>query len=185
MEAETAGPKRVKYPHTRSHSLIIVFLLSCLPGAAHMYMGLMKRGLLLMSSFFMSIWLASEFGGSPFLAFLIVIVCVAGFFDAFNIRRRIVMGEYVDDTISDLVGFIKRFKLPIIIFLVYILATSALRTGYYGFYTPFMRPGAYPNFNFLIPVGIIVFVIKALSGGKKRKISRDEPIDKRDDIDAQ
>jgi len=184
IDAEPAYAPRVKYPHARSHNLLVVFILAiCVPGAAHMYMGLMKRGLLILSSLFLSIWFAVELGGTPFFGFLIAIICITEFFDAMHIRKRIVTGEYVDDNFSDIIGAVKRFRLPITIFLVYILASAVFRNGpfNYGYYSPFYYNSI--NIGNIVKVGLFIAIAAALLGSRKKRKSYDEPIDKREPDD--
>ena len=160
-------------PRARNCNLLLVFILSVLPGMAHMYMGLMKRGLLVMSSFFISIWLVAEMNIMIF-AFLIAMICVAAFFDAMNIRKRIVAGEYAEDAVSDITGFLSRFKTPLLIVAAYLCVTSFF--GYGRFYLPY-----YGGMNNGLLLGVIIAVtITALKKSKKRTM-RDETIDARDE----
>ena len=52
---------------TKKKSSFLTFCFSFLPGAGQMYMGFMKRGISLMSSFFFLIFLAVFFNLSPIL----------------------------------------------------------------------------------------------------------------------
>ena len=172
VDSEPAFEKRVKYPHARSHNLLIVFLLSMCPGVAHMYMGLMKRGLLILSSFFLSIWLANTLYMPVFLGLFIAAVWIVSFFDAINTRKRIISGEYVDDCVSDITGVIKRFKIPLILLLIYaVFYNSSYSYGY----------GLSLNRGGVAPVVIFAAIFAAIFSGykKKRRIPRDEPVDKR------
>jgi len=149
-----------------------------------MYMGLMKRGLLILSSLFLTIWMASAFNGA-FFGFAIAIVAIAAFFDALNMRKRIISGEYVDDSVADITGFAKRFKLPIKLILLF-AALSAFFGSYghvfNGIYAPFYRhTSTYFNFGSLIPIILIIVFAHFIFGGKKRRARRDEPIDARRD----
>jgi len=88
-----------------------IFLLSCLPGLNYMAMGMMKRGLFFMSAFFGIIFLIDTF---HFFAFLLVILFFASLCDAQSKRRRINSGEYVPDDIDDIMRFAKKYKVPLL-----------------------------------------------------------------------
>lgn len=96
------------YPrHAKGRSKAALFILSFLPGLGYMYLGLIKRGLLVMSAFFLNIYLLAEFS-VPLLAFLVPVIFFASFFDGFSILRRINAGEAVTDSIDDIKGFVSR-----------------------------------------------------------------------------
>lgn len=61
------------------------FIFSLLPGAGHMYMGFMKRGLSLMSGFFLIFFMSVWLNIGP-LMLMAVIVWFYSFFDVHNIR---------------------------------------------------------------------------------------------------
>lgn len=61
------------------------FIFSLLPGAGHMYMGFMKRGLSLMSCFFLIIFMGIWLNIGP-LILISMIVWFYSFFDTHNIR---------------------------------------------------------------------------------------------------
>ncbi|MCL2187634.1 MAG: hypothetical protein FWC16_05625 [Defluviitaleaceae bacterium] len=95
--------------------LILVF--SLLPGANYMYMGLIKRGLAAMCGFFLLIYLLTLVSGSIIggpltllIALSMPVLVLTCAFDSFNIRRRIVNGEVVQDNIDDVIGFFQRNK---------------------------------------------------------------------------
>ncbi len=77
-----------------------------------MYLGLIKRGLLVMAAFFLNIYLMAQFE-IPMLAFAIPIIFFASFFDGFKILRSIRAGINVEDTVDDLLGFVIKHKLVI------------------------------------------------------------------------
>lgn len=66
-------------------SRILTFLFGLMPGAGQMYLGYMKRGVSLMSMFFMLIFLAG-FLNISFLLFLLPIIWFYAFFDTMNLR---------------------------------------------------------------------------------------------------
>jgi hypothetical protein len=69
----------------RKKSSFLTFCFSFLPGAGQMYMGFMKRGVSLMSAFFLLIFLSSWLHLGP-LMFAIPVVWFYAFFDTFNLR---------------------------------------------------------------------------------------------------
>jgi hypothetical protein len=69
----------------RKKSSFLTFCFSFMPGAGQMYMGFMKRGLSLMSGFFLLICFAVWLQLSP-LIFASVVIWFYAFFDTFNLR---------------------------------------------------------------------------------------------------
>jgi len=84
-----------------ARSPALVFLFSLLPGAGHMYMGFMRRGLQLMVLFFGTIWLGSlstPIGISDLVTVLAApVVWFYSFFDSLGISGRLARGEVVAD----------------------------------------------------------------------------------------
>ena len=70
---------------TKKKNSFFTFVFSLLPGAGHMYMGFMKRGLSLMSSFFFILFMSSWLNIGPLLL-IAIIVWFYSFFDTNNIR---------------------------------------------------------------------------------------------------
>lgn len=78
----------------------VVFLLSLIPGAGHMYMGLMSRGFQLMALFFGSLFLGSVGGPGLWEVWPAVVAPVLWFFslfDSLRIVRELNKGEMVHD----------------------------------------------------------------------------------------
>ncbi|MDD3173228.1 MAG: hypothetical protein PHF63_06160 [Herbinix sp.] len=69
----------------RKKSSFLTFCFSFLPGAGQMYMGFMKRGISLMSAFFLLIFLSSWLNLGP-LMFVMPVIWFYAFFDTFNLR---------------------------------------------------------------------------------------------------
>lgn len=69
----------------RKKSGFLTFCFSLLPGAGQMYMGFMKRGISLMSSFFLLIFLSTWLSLGPLL-FAMPIIWFFAFFDTHNLR---------------------------------------------------------------------------------------------------
>ena len=187
LDSDGRGASRVKYPHTRSSNLLIVFLLASIPGTAYMYMGLMKRGLLVLSSLFMAFWLMSVTRGAPLFGFVIAIMYITSFFDSLHIRKRIILGEYVEDNISDITGFFGRNKLVKYI-AGFLLLAALFSGGVFGRSCPVvfssLRMFDY-SFPTLVLMAIIGFIIYSLFKGKKRKTPSEEVVDKRPGRDEQ
>lgn len=70
-------------------SPFVTFILSCLPGAGHMYLGLNKRGLQFMAAFFGTIFLIDLVRIGPLMPFLLVIIWFYSMFDALQMTSRI------------------------------------------------------------------------------------------------
>lgn len=81
-------------------SKVLVLILSLLPGAGHMYLGLQKRGLQLMAAFLLSIYILDILHLSLFL-FLIPILWCFSFFDALQQVSKHEQGKAVDEPIVD------------------------------------------------------------------------------------
>jgi hypothetical protein len=69
----------------RKKSSFLTFCFSFLPGAGQMYMGFMKRGVSLMSAFFILIFLSTWLNLGP-LMFAMPVIWFFAFFDTFNLR---------------------------------------------------------------------------------------------------
>lgn len=81
-------------------SKVLVLVLSFLPGAGHMYLGLQKRGLQLMAAFLLSIYILDILHLS-ILLFLIPILWFFSFFDALQQVSKHEQGQAVDEPIVD------------------------------------------------------------------------------------
>lgn len=69
----------------RKKNSFFTFIFSLIPGAGQMYMGFMKRGLSLMSSFFIIIFFSVWLNAGPFM-FIALISWFYSFFDTHNLR---------------------------------------------------------------------------------------------------
>jgi hypothetical protein len=139
-----APPKEAHYYSPRparggvSFGLLLFFSLMP-PGINYMYEGLIKRGLFVLSSFFLSFYLAVTLS-EPIFGILISIIWVACVFDAFSIRRRLIAGERVVDSVDDILGFFKKYKTAVILFLVVVLGLNLLGSiGKAISYMPYVR----------------------------------------------
>lgn len=76
----------------------IFFIFACMPGAAHMQMGLFKRGMQLMLTFIGGIVLISYSNIESFIPLVVIPTWFFSFFDAYHARKKILAGERVEDT---------------------------------------------------------------------------------------
>ncbi|MFC4100360.1 hypothetical protein [Paenibacillus xanthanilyticus] len=77
-------------------SRLFATVLSILPGAGHMYLGLQRRGLQFMAGFLLSIYLLDTLELSLFL-FLVPILWCYAFFDSLQMQSRYAMDGFVPD----------------------------------------------------------------------------------------
>jgi len=92
---------------------IIIMLLSFIPGCGHMYMGLMKRGMFILVSFFSCSYLATSVFYRVFIVGFIII-WLFGVFDAYNCRKKLNMGKAVSDDVDDIKKFLMKHRKIII-----------------------------------------------------------------------
>jgi len=138
-ETPPAPPKSPPYYAPRhegrrgvSFGLLLFFSLFFPPGVNYMYQGLIKRGLFFLSGFFLLIYLASALNGVIFgLAIPVMVITCA--FDAFRIRNRMLAGETVADSVDDVLGFIKRYRTFIVLFLLVIIGLNVLDSISFAF----------------------------------------------------
>ncbi|GHU52540.1 hypothetical protein AGMMS49975_08530 [Clostridia bacterium] len=71
-------------PHPNA---VLTFLCALVPGAGHMYLGFIGRGMGIMAAFGLSVMLTVVTGG--LFVVLVAVIFFASFFDAFKIRRQI------------------------------------------------------------------------------------------------
>jgi len=119
----------------RSISWGLLFLFSVvipLPGLNYMYLGLMKRGLVVMVAFFGLIYMIIQFSGGGFwpfgiiFAFAMPILILAGIFDGFRLRTRMVNGEMITDNIDDIITVIRRNRVMLTGILLLLIAVNVL-----------------------------------------------------------
>ncbi|MCL1998306.1 MAG: hypothetical protein FWG65_06005 [Turicibacter sp.] len=143
--------------------LFLLTFIIPVPGLNYMYMGLMKRGLAVMSGYFGLLFMISMVRTdalSLLFVFAIIVVFCASLFDGFNTRRRINAGEYVTDNIDDIRDFLHNYKFIILVILVVALAGSM-----FGSFMPRHALNRIPfiiDIGRLIPVIIVVFVLSKL-----------------------
>ena len=120
------APYRLGSPARISWGLLFMFSLLP-PGINYMYEGLIKRGILTISAFFLLFYVSMMpyFGIFGFVVAILWIACV---FDAFQIRRRINAGEKINDDINDILVIVKRNSKVIAGFLIVMAVLIASRT---------------------------------------------------------
>ena len=134
----------------------LLFLFSCFfpSGTNYMYMGLIKRGLAAMCGFFLLIFLTAVTGGmlAAVLGMSIGIYYLTCIFDGFNIRRRILSGEVVADSVHDVLGTVLSNKklVAVIIAVIAVLVVIQLL----GFIA-----GIISNFLPIIVIGVGLYLI--------------------------
>ena len=103
---------RMTVPRRISWGLLFLFSFFFPPGANYMYLGLMKRGLVTMCGFFLLIYLGTitRWPVSNIFWFGTFIAYIASIFDGFNLRRRMINGEYIADELGDMLGGIFKDK---------------------------------------------------------------------------
>ena len=153
--------------HSRRPSRFWLFVFSFLPGLGHIYMGLIRRGLFYISTLALIIFFTSvvvpNFGRfSIFAGFSIAALFAVSFFEAFSIRRDIIMGKEVKDTIPNL-GIFGKNKVIIIILAVIFVIVLAVNIL-----------SALPWYVWLILGIIAVCYAPAVYGNKRKEMSDKE-----------
>jgi len=96
-----------------SGGLLFLFTLPIFPsGVNYMFMGLIKRGLAALCSFFLLIYMIVISSGpiTVMFALALPIFWLTCAFDGFQIRRRINAGEHVPDSIDEAINFLRANK---------------------------------------------------------------------------
>ncbi|MCL2620985.1 MAG: hypothetical protein FWD97_08655 [Defluviitaleaceae bacterium] len=121
------APHPTHHPHPmpygggspRKPSRFLLFILSgCVPGLGHMYLGMIRRGLFYMAGIALLVFLTVQLAISGlgiftvFTGFGLLALYTVSFFESFIIRRDIVAGKEVADTIPSFVTD-KRFLIAI------------------------------------------------------------------------
>ncbi len=149
----------------KNPSFIILLFFSCiLPGLNYMYLGLMKRGLFFLTGFF-SIVLLMSITNMGILGIFIPILWITNVFDAFEKRRRIINGIYVEDSIDEIIGWFKKYKTLVVITIIMIFAFSCLSELSFFLRMPFMR-GIKPLVSLIILVFGVYYLSKSINKSK-------------------
>jgi hypothetical protein len=116
---------------TKRPSRFVIFILAFLPGLSHMYLGLIKRGLFYISAVALVLFLTVQFGSGGlasltiFTGFATAALYAVAFFEAFSIRRDIIMGKEPSDVIPNFVKN-RTFLLIIAAMLVFVIVINVL-----------------------------------------------------------
>ena len=147
---------------SKSTSWGVLFLFSVvipLPGLNYMYLGLIKRGLVAMSAFFATIYLATQFGGGGLwplgmvFVFAIPVLWLSCTFDGFRIRARINAGETVTDNVDEIVAFVRRNGKVLVVLLLLLLLANTLGA---------VLPGILRVLWRVVPILIAVWAVLAI-----------------------
>jgi hypothetical protein len=148
---------------------LIFLIFACIPGAAHMQMGLFKRGLQLMLTFIGGIVLISYANLESFIPLAIIPTWFFSFFDAYNARKKILAGEVVED--------IEAYNYQFIIENKKILGVALVVFGFIGFMNAIDNTFHLFNLRFddfywaikraIIPVVLVISGLLLLSKLKK------------------
>jgi len=196
MDMRGPADRPESYARRRHINGFFLFLLSAiLPGLNYMYLGLMKRGLFFLSAFFVLAGFGSSLGFS-FLYWLIPLIWITGFFDAFEKKRRIEAGEYVEDNVDEILNFLRKHWVPIVVVIIIAVGASFLRDAgdmlmHWMHPIPgggFIRNGlrqtgffVMNSFPFIMICVGLFFIAKVYGKRKRRRKSEhdDEPVDYR------
>ena len=96
-EKLSVRPVSKPVPPLVAKSKFWAFVLSIIPGAGYMYLGLMKRGLQAMIIFFSSIFIASTLNFDTMVPLLLPVLLFYTIFDTQQLVRRISEGYHVED----------------------------------------------------------------------------------------
>lgn len=81
----------------KQYNSFLAFVFSLVPGAGHMYLGFMKRGIQIMILFFGIIFITDLARPLDMLNILLVVIWFYSFFDCYHLKKKIDRGEYVED----------------------------------------------------------------------------------------
>jgi len=158
-----------------------MFILSLVPGCAHMYLGLMKRGVQLLLSFCLLIGVATLVNLGFIIGPIMVVLYVYSFFDGYNILRNIQAGKTVEDeSIVEGLDSVKKIITNgywVGAILIGLGAILSIQTVWYSL--PIMRifrQEYYYVFRNIIPAiflfGIGIYLMS--KGNKQRKVKKEE-----------
>ena len=86
-----------EFDEERKYNKLYTSLLSMIPGAGHMYLGLMKKGLQFMFIFFGSVIVTDLIYSAKSFTVLNIVVWFYAFFDAYHSRRKLESGRDVEE----------------------------------------------------------------------------------------
>ena len=127
MRLETPPPAPHHAAPPRRPSRFWLFMLSLLPGTGHMYLGLIRRGLFYMTSLALLIFLTTVIAPSALViltSFAKAALFAVAFFESFAIRRDIVMGKEVADTVPTFSAHGRNKSLLVLVLVVVAILVS-------------------------------------------------------------
>lgn len=166
----------------------LTVLFSFLPGAGHMFMGFMKRGLSFMSLFFLIIFFASWLNISPIL-YLMPILWFYAFFDSINIAwmddsafsglqdNYIFKMRNISNAETFLFGCGSRYDGILLVILgVFLLLNNIMPYFYYALQPAAVRllRTAATMFPQILLSVVIIFIGVRLIIGKKKELEKDD-----------
>ena len=158
--SETLKVKKAKKKVSvnKNPNILLTMLFSGIPGCAQMYMGLMERGLLLMSLFFGMAYLQ---GYSSLFFFVNIVLWFYNFFDSLNIRRKIIEKENIDE-LYDIKNFFSKNKVLIIGSIMMTAVLEILDDFKYTRFGEFLNG----SIVLLIIAFVLLIMIKMFKGSK-------------------
>lgn len=171
-----------KKPMEKQPNDFISLICSLIPGVGQMYLGFIKRGILIMLLF---IALSKSFL-EPFS----IILWAFSLFDTFKLKNNLQKGIYIEDNIKDMVDFVKSNKIIIIVSGLLILTPNILNNLENNFknFLGLLNSWGINHFSHIFVIGMIIFAIFALiifivliayKIDKKDKEKKDKNIDDR------
>lgn len=172
----------------RKKNSFFTFCFSFLPGAGQMYMGFMKRGVTLMSAFWILIFLSTWLNLSPLL-FAMPVIWFFAFFDTFNLRAMpddefyameddyLLLPDFVKGKAKLLQSkFLNIFALILIIIGFSIIWNNLYK--YVDYYLPAFLSNAIYRIGLYFPQIVVGVAIIALGlyliNGKKKELNEEE-----------
>ena len=156
----------------------LIFLCSIIPGVAHMYLNMMRKGLVIMSVFALTILFATEVY-IPNILVVLPVIWLYSFFDAFHMNEYIleerIQKDYVIFEKLKKVDFFKFFKkYPFLKGIIFVFVGVWILTNM--FFVPFLESMHLWNIVYiirelpmiLVSIGMIFFGIYSIRCTKKQ-----------------
>ncbi|GLX71352.1 hypothetical protein [Paenibacillus glycanilyticus] len=158
---------------------VLAMILSLFPGVGHLYIGQQKRGLQLMGSFLIAIYLMDSLRLSIFL-FLMPLLWFYAFFDSMQQMARYERGEMRDEAVvAQLAPYQKWIGIGLLVLGVYYLGDRIMAT----YIAPNFRDiyQEYMNLKYNLPTAFVAFIMIALGfrlvfGGGRKSYPAPEPL---------
>ncbi len=128
----------------------VFFCLACIPGAAHLLMGLFSRGMQLLITFIGAFVFFSYLNTESFIPLVVIPLWFFSFFDSYYLRKKMDNGEEVADATAYDYGFIMKNK--------NYLGIGMIALGFVGFLNSINSFGNYQIIG--IHVSTIIWAIR-------------------------